>query len=277
MDKSGNLFDFHNGITDISKKNIKFIGDPKERIAEDYLRILRYFRFVSKYGEFKCDEKYLNLMNLLKHKISMLSSERITSELLKTFETTNSYKIIPFMRFILDELFELQCDPLNILSKLKINNNISAEERLSMLLKFSKIPVEQLMRRYNFSRNIKKLLKLTDINYDIFSIKKRLKILYKKHRVFYINYIIIKMFFQKIPFYKLKNLNDQLINFCNSEYVDFNFKANAISKHKLSNEELKDVMMATKKFWLESENDMNADDILNFAIKFINQNIQYKN
>ncbi len=272
MDKNNNLFDYHNGIVDISKKNIKFIGNPKERMTEDYLRILRYFRFVVKYGEFKCDEKYLELMNLLKHNVFILSSERIISELLKIFETANSYKIIPFMRFILDELFELQYDPLKVISKLEINDNISAEERLSMLLKFSKIPIELLIRKYNFSRKIKKLLKLTDNSNNIFSIKKKLKMIKKKHRIFYINYIIIKMFFQKIFPYKLKNLNNQLTNFRNSEYVDFNFKANSLSKYKLSSEELKNVMIETKKFWLESENDVNADDCLIFAIKLINKN-----
>lgn len=271
MDKNSNLFDYHNGIADISKKNIKFIGNPEERITEDYLRMLRYFRFVVKYAEFKCNEKYIELMNSLKHNISVLSSERITSELLKIFEIANSYKIIPFMRFILDELFELQCDPLNVISKLKINNVLSAEERLSMLLKFSKIPVEQLILRYNFSRNIKEILKLTDINFNISSIKNRLKMMKKKHRIFYINYIVIKMFFQKVPVCNLKSLNNQLINFCNSEYVDFNFKANSLSKYKLSSEELKNVMIVTKKFWLESENDVNVDDCLNFALKLINE------
>ena len=44
------IFDFNNGIKDIKKERIRFIGKPEKRIKEDYLRILRYIRFKNKYG-----------------------------------------------------------------------------------------------------------------------------------------------------------------------------------------------------------------------------------
>ena len=42
-----NLIDPFNGIKDLREKKVKFIGNPEDRINEDYLRILRYFRFIS--------------------------------------------------------------------------------------------------------------------------------------------------------------------------------------------------------------------------------------
>ena len=45
VDIDGEIFDFYNGQEDLKKGNVNFIGDPNERIKEDYLRILRYFRF----------------------------------------------------------------------------------------------------------------------------------------------------------------------------------------------------------------------------------------
>lgn len=266
MDKNGRLFDYHDGITDISRRNIKFIGNPEERITEDYLRILRYFRFVAKYGEFKYNEQYIELMNSSKHNISILSSERIISELLKTFEVTNSYKIVPTMRFILDELFDLQQDSLSACNELNIHD-MSSVESLSMLLKFSKIPTEQLIARYNFPKDIKEMLKITDVNYDPVSIKKKLKTIKRKYRMFYVHYIIIKA--QSHELIKEKH---NLIDFCNSEYVDFNFKTDSIADYKLSNNELKNTIMATKKFWFESENDVNKNDCLQFALSFIQKN-----
>ena len=44
-DTEGHLVDPNNGINDLIKGNVRFIGDPKKRIKEDYLRILRFFRF----------------------------------------------------------------------------------------------------------------------------------------------------------------------------------------------------------------------------------------
>ena len=52
-DKDGNLFDPYNGKKDLEDGNIKFIGNPEERIQEDYLRILRYLRFFLNYSNNK--------------------------------------------------------------------------------------------------------------------------------------------------------------------------------------------------------------------------------
>jgi tRNA nucleotidyltransferase/poly(A) polymerase len=262
MDKEENIFDYHNGISDIINNNIKFIGNPKARIEEDYLRILRYFRFVAYYGNFKYNGDYISLMNSLVKNISILSSERILSELLKIFELQDSYKIIPSMRFVLDELFNLQCDPLEICHRLDINDMFSLE-RLSMLLKFSKIPARSLINKYNFPRNIKQLLLLENV--DIAGIKKKLKTLKKDERFFYVKYVLVNMFFHSKRISELEIIKAELNEFCNSEYVDFNFKAKYLSEYNLSKKDLKNIMMATKKFWFESNQDISVLDCLKFA------------
>ena len=45
MDIDGKIYDYNGGMDDLQDKVSKFVGDPAERIREDYLRILRYFRF----------------------------------------------------------------------------------------------------------------------------------------------------------------------------------------------------------------------------------------
>ena len=47
----GTVYDYVGGIADIDARRVRFIGDPQQRIAEDYLRILRFFRFHAWYGE----------------------------------------------------------------------------------------------------------------------------------------------------------------------------------------------------------------------------------
>ena len=50
-DFNGKLYDYHNGIRDLKNGKINFIGNTKKRIQEDYLRILRFFRFYTYYGK----------------------------------------------------------------------------------------------------------------------------------------------------------------------------------------------------------------------------------
>ena len=58
LDFDGTVIDYFNGIDDLRNKLIRFVGDPSERVREDYLRIFRYFRFYVRYGCLtKHDEK----------------------------------------------------------------------------------------------------------------------------------------------------------------------------------------------------------------------------
>lgn len=71
------------GLTDLEKRKVVFVGDASERIAEDYLRILRYFRIHAEYGEGEMDADALAACKDAAGKVSELSKERVTQELLK--------------------------------------------------------------------------------------------------------------------------------------------------------------------------------------------------
>ena len=88
-DIEGRIFDPFNGLEDLKNGKIKFIGSAEERIQEDYLRILRYFRFYVHYS--KTDHDY-NVIKLIKKNINGLnniSNERIFDELKKFFILKN--------------------------------------------------------------------------------------------------------------------------------------------------------------------------------------------
>ena len=55
MTRDGKLFDYTCGLDDIAARRVRFIGEPARRIAEDYLRILRFFRFSADFGEAPLD------------------------------------------------------------------------------------------------------------------------------------------------------------------------------------------------------------------------------
>ena len=81
--EAGEIFDPAKGYPDILRKRIRFVGDPSARIKEDYLRILRFFRFHARYGEGAPDRAGLAACLKLKNGLSKLSAERIRQELFK--------------------------------------------------------------------------------------------------------------------------------------------------------------------------------------------------
>ncbi|MDR1333858.1 MAG: hypothetical protein LBJ71_01420, partial [Holosporaceae bacterium] len=247
MDKKGKIYDYWNGIQDIRKRNVKFIGDPQKRITEDYLRIFRYFRFVASHGDFRCNKEYLELINSLKDNVTILSSERIISELLKIFSIPHSHKIIFQMRQVLDVLFALTCDAIAICAERGILDTLSSEEKLSMMLKFSS---NNIVHTYNFPKSIREMLLLKAVDradrMEVFAQLKRMK---KEYRIFYAKFLAVHEYVDG----SLENPLDylqELLDFCQSEFIDFKFEPAAIADYNLSPEELKNVMIATRKYWL---------------------------
>jgi poly(A) polymerase len=81
--RDGQLHDYAGGLADLRARRVRFIGDPDQRIAEDYLRILRLFRFHARYGEGPIDPSSLGAAIRSRGGLARLSRERIRAELLK--------------------------------------------------------------------------------------------------------------------------------------------------------------------------------------------------
>ena len=79
----GRIYDYVGGVADIAARRVRFIGEPGSRIAEDYLRILRFFRFHAWYGKGAPDAAGLHACILSRAGLATLSRERVRMELLK--------------------------------------------------------------------------------------------------------------------------------------------------------------------------------------------------
>lgn len=97
MDSTGKIYDYHNGINDLKNDTIKFIGNAENRIKEDALRILRYYRFIGKLPSLKGDEQDIQSILSNKDLIKNLSIERVYSELVKIFNSSNNCKVIELL------------------------------------------------------------------------------------------------------------------------------------------------------------------------------------
>lgn len=80
---SGEIFDYFGGLDDLEARRVRFIGDPLTRIAEDHLRILRFFRFHARFGRGDPDAAGLAACAARANDLMALSRERIADELLK--------------------------------------------------------------------------------------------------------------------------------------------------------------------------------------------------
>ena len=79
----GKLHDYVGGLDDLAARRIRFIGDAATRIREDYLRVLRFFRFNASHGEGDFDREGLHESILARAQLARLSRERVRAELLK--------------------------------------------------------------------------------------------------------------------------------------------------------------------------------------------------
>ncbi len=77
------IFDYFDGAADLDARRVRFIGDPRTRIAEDHLRILRFFRFHARFGAGDPDRGSLEACVERANDLMALSRERIADELLK--------------------------------------------------------------------------------------------------------------------------------------------------------------------------------------------------
>ncbi|HET9903855.1 MAG TPA: CCA tRNA nucleotidyltransferase [Xanthobacteraceae bacterium] len=83
VSREGELHDYVGGLADIAARRVRFIGEPRQRIREDYLRILRFFRFHAAYGEGAPDPAGLAAAIAEREGLAQLSRERVRMEWMK--------------------------------------------------------------------------------------------------------------------------------------------------------------------------------------------------
>ncbi len=94
----GEVIDLVGGLPDIETRTVRFIGDATQRIAEDHLRILRFFRFFAFYGGGRPDADGLRACARAKDKLASLSAERVWSETKKLLTAADPFRALLWMR-----------------------------------------------------------------------------------------------------------------------------------------------------------------------------------
>lgn len=163
---TGELFDYFGGLDDLEKRHVRFIGDPLQRIAEDHLRILRFFRFHARFGSGMPDPDALEACTARANDLMALSRERIADELLKLLAMADPSATVALMldREILRPVLpEIEGEALSQLQRLiaaekEADIAPAALRRLAALLPDDAQTAETIAARLRLSNKARKRL-----------------------------------------------------------------------------------------------------------------------
>jgi poly(A) polymerase len=164
--KTGEIFDYFGGLDDLLARRVRFIGDPEARIAEDHLRILRFFRFHARFGAGEPDPEALDACTARANDLMALSRERIADELLKLLGLPDPSSTVAIMldRAILKPVLpEIEASALASLNRLIAAESAAkveaqAPRRLAALLPPEALLAEKIAVRLRLSNKARKRL-----------------------------------------------------------------------------------------------------------------------
>ncbi len=96
--RDGAVFDYFGGREDLAAGRVRFVGEAARRIAEDYLRILRFFRFFARYGRGVPDAQAVAAIVTLREGVRGLSAERVWSEVKRILQADDPRAVVALMR-----------------------------------------------------------------------------------------------------------------------------------------------------------------------------------
>ena len=177
-DIEGRIFDPLNGISDLQNGIIKFIGSSEERIQEDYLRILRYFRFFTQYSKVDYDQNIIRSIKQYINGLNKISNERIFDELKKILRLKNVYRL--FSHNTSKEIFLNIFPQFKYYERLKIIDSLDSKLRdkydnyliLASLILDQTNNHEYFCHKYKMSNSIKNRFKYISINFENLGRKK---------------------------------------------------------------------------------------------------------
>jgi poly(A) polymerase len=269
LDEEGRICDYFNGISDINNGIIKFINDPIIRIKEDYLRILRFFRFFCDYGT-KLDFKSLKATIKLNQNLEYLSADRVRNEFLKIIASKHTENLLLILRIFnkfqfSNILFSEEINIKNYQNLLKLEqNNIDFDIRIKFFTIFNKSNnLNNICHNLNFSNKDKnyilELQKYHIINFDIKKID-LIKLLYKFPKETLIDFLKIRLILSKNDknneFLQLKNyILDQ-------NCPKFILNGNDLLKIGIEAKDIGNKLRELKDIWIESEFNISKDELL---------------
>ena len=137
MARDGAVYDYFGGIEDLAAGRVRFVWDPVTRIAEDYLRILRFFRFHARYGRGDPNAGALAAIRAGVPGLNTLSAERVWSELVRILSAPDPGEAVALMAAlgVLDAILPEGADPARLARLIEAGAPADPLLRLGALLR----------------------------------------------------------------------------------------------------------------------------------------------
>ena len=267
-DTGGYLVDPNNGINDLIKGNVRFIGDPNKRIKEDYLRILRFFRFsleISNSVDCKIGclcEKYFKNLKSLSYERRMKETEKILLN-----NNLKKKKTICSLQRLLEFTFESKLNFTNF-SELCIFESLikkkSFERRLKFLLRDKRVIPKFLLK--SSTSYFKKRLK-SKINFKDYSIAELNMNLLKFNKIFITDQLIIDHIKNKI--------SQDDFNRCLGKIINYKTKKMPLTGDDLLKMGFKPgktiggIISKLEVFWVKKNFKCSKNECINFVQRFL--------
>jgi len=274
LDSLGKIHDYFNGLADLQNHKVRFILDAKTRIQEDYLRILRFFRFSCNYA-YELDKEDLEACLEFKNSLKKLSKERVREEFLKIIFSENSAQIINILNLFKEQnidkiLWESSIDIeafgqfLNF--EKYIENNDLKIIKIALIFLNLNLDIENLNANFCLTKIEKKFLqnsldllkKYHDKNIDKIDIN---QIIVKYSQNFSINFYIIFCCknFLKISQNHLENIIKYITNL---QVPNFLFKISDLENLNCPKNRLSSTLKALKINWARNNFELSRDEFL---------------
>ena len=165
--QDGEVHDYFGGLDDLAARRVRFIGDPLVRIAEDHLRVLRFFRFHARFGQGEPDASALDACADRANDLMALSRERIADELLKLLALPDPSATVALMidrgifRPVIPEVESAERLHALIAAEAKAGCEPDALRRLSALLPQDVDVAESIATRLKLSNRARKRIALS--------------------------------------------------------------------------------------------------------------------
>jgi tRNA nucleotidyltransferase/poly(A) polymerase len=244
VSQKGDLFDYFHGEDDLKNRRVVFIGNPIDRIREDTLRILRYYRFCAYLRDYS--HSYSRILQEVAHLVNNLSIERIQNEL---FRTIHSNIIINMMYH--DGILQKFSESISINSF----NRLKDIETTNIIRLCSLFPFEFVLNVLKLKRTQKQLIS----EYKKFLHESLEYCFYKKGEQFARDMAIIKLAKFNIPIDCNKNFKN--IGKCPLSYQDLPQNLKNSSK----------ILQKCEKWWANNKGINTKEECLNYAVNISNE------
>ena len=268
-DLRGNVFDYYNGISDLENGIVRFIGSAEAQIKKDYLRIMRFFRFYSKFGKTQMDQEALAACIKLKDGLRSVAIERVRDELFKLLVTPNVTEVMKVIYgnnilgyFLppskhLDALWRLTkivADARyegNFLRRLFVlyQPNVSEAENIAGALRFTKKQKETFVQWARINLDAERMI----------SPQERLKCIYRYGKQWLIDKVLLEVAIHNLH---INRLNDALREIENAVVPIFPLRGRDVAAGIKDGAQIGRALAKLEQRWIDSDFTLTREELL---------------